>query len=83
MNKSLLAKATSAKGIDLNAAYLGSFLNFAQLACSAKFKIEPKCAEVKETLLTEVASEIILNWTWVFSCTCSCKCVAVSAFGNI
>ena len=55
----------------MTAVHLGSFLNFAQLACTAKFKIEPKCAAVKVTPLTEVASEVILNWTWVFLCTCS------------
>ena len=50
-----MSKATSVRGITLTAAHLGSFVNFAQLACMAKFKIEPKCAAVKVTPLTEVA----------------------------
>ena len=32
----------------------GPFLNFSQLPCTTKFKIEPKCAAVKVTLLNEV-----------------------------
>ena len=50
-------KAFVFKGSPLTTADLGSFLNFAQLACKAKFKIEPKCAAVKLTLLTEIALE--------------------------
>ena len=48
-------KATSVRGVTLTAALLGSFLNFAQLACTAKFNIEPKCAAVKATPQTEAA----------------------------
>jgi hypothetical protein len=51
----LLNKATSVKGITLTASHLGSFLNFTQLARTAKFEIEWKCATVKVTPLTEVA----------------------------
>ena len=47
------SKATSLREVNLTAAHLGSFLNFAQLARMAKFKIEPKCAAVKVTSLTE------------------------------
>ena len=43
----------------MTAAHLGSFLNFDQLSRTAKFKIEPKCAAVKVTPLTEVALEKI------------------------
>ena len=43
----------------MTAAHLGSFLNFDQLSCTAKFKIEPKCAVVKVTPLTEVVLEKI------------------------
>ena len=43
------------RGVTLTAANLGFFLNFAQLARTAKFKIEPKWDGVKETPLTEVA----------------------------
>ena len=53
--KQFLLKATSVRGVTLTAAHLGSFLNFAQLGCIAKFKIEPKCAAVKVMPLTEVA----------------------------
>ena len=48
-------KASSARGVTLTAAHLGVFLNSAQLACMAKFKIELKSAEVKLMPLTEVA----------------------------
>ena len=48
----------------MTTANLGSFLNFAQLACMAKFKIEPKCAAVKVTPLSEVA---LLNEDFRFS----------------
>ena len=41
--------------VTLTAAPLGSFINFAQLAGTAKFKIEPKCSAVKVTPLTEDA----------------------------
>ena len=50
-----LIKATSVRDVTLTAAHLGSFLNFAQLARMAKFKIELKCAAVKVKPLTEVA----------------------------
>ena len=40
---------------------MGSFLNFAQLACTAKFKIGPKCAAVKVNPLTEVALAVRLT----------------------
>ena len=43
----------------MTAVHLGSFFNFPQLACTAKFKIEPKCAAVKVTPLTEVVLEKI------------------------
>jgi hypothetical protein len=43
----------------LTDAHLGSILNFDQLSCTAKFKIEPKCAADKVTPLTEVALEKI------------------------
>ena len=52
-------KATSIRGVTLTAAHLDSCLNFSQLTCMAKFKIEPKCAAVKVTSPTEV----ILQWS--------------------
>ena len=45
----------------MTAAHLGSFLNFAQLACTAKFKIGPKCAVVEVNPLTEVALAVRLT----------------------
>ena len=48
-------KATSVRGVTLTAAHLGSFLNFAQLAHMAKFKIEPRYAAVTVMPVTEVA----------------------------
>ena len=51
----MCTKATSLRGVTLTDAHLSSFLNFAQLAGTAKFKIEPKGAGVKVTPLTEVA----------------------------
>ena len=52
--------ATSVRGVTLNAAHLDSLLNFALLACMAKFKTETKCTVVKVPSLTEVAlTEIV------------------------
>ena len=56
-----MTNANSVRGITLTSARLGSFVNFAQLACMAKFKIEPKCAAVKVTPLTEVALVIMYS----------------------
>ena len=53
VNSKVTAKAILVRGFTLTASHLVSFLNFAQLACTAKFKIEPKCAAVKVTPLTE------------------------------
>ena len=50
-------KATSVRGITLTAMHLGSFLNFAQLACTANLQIEPKCAAVKVMPLNVVVLE--------------------------
>ena len=55
-----LIKATSVRGVTLTAAHLGSFLNFAQLARMAKFKIELKCAVVKVTPLSQSLTEVAL-----------------------
>ena len=48
-------KAKLLREVTLTAADLGSFLNFTQLGRMTKFKIEPKCAAVKVTSLSEVA----------------------------
>ena len=47
VNSKLLREVT------LNAVHLGSFFSFAQLAHTAKFKIEPKRAAVKVTSLSK------------------------------
>ena len=46
----------------MSSTHLGYFLNSAQLACTAKFKMEPKCAAVKLTPLTEVIKPFKLLW---------------------
>ena len=57
-----LPKATLVRGVTLTAAQLGSILNFAQVACMAKFKIEPKCEAVKVTPLTEVSNDFYVKF---------------------
>ena len=49
------AKVTLLREVTLTAVQLSSILNFTQLTCTEKFKIEPKCAAVKVTSLSEVA----------------------------
>ena len=56
-----LTKAKLLREVTLTEAHLGSFLNFSQLACKAKFKIEPKCPAVKVTFLSKVALLHLLN----------------------
>ena len=46
----------------MTAAQLGSILNFAQVACKAKFKIEPKCAAVKVLPQIEVSNDFYVNF---------------------
>ena len=62
VNSKVTAKAILVRGFTLTASHLVSFLNFAQLACTAKFNIEPKCAAVKVTPLTEVIKPFKLLW---------------------
>ena len=61
------SKATSLREVTLTAAHLGSFLNFAQLAHTATFKIEPKCTAVKETSLSEVALTLLRKNKFYFT----------------
>ena len=61
------SKATSLREVTLTAAHLGSFLNFAQLARTATFKIEPKCTAVKVTSLSEVALTLLRKNTFYFT----------------
>ena len=67
--KQFLLKATSVRGVTLTAAHLGSFLNFAQLACMAKFKIELKCAAVKVAPPIEVALNSTIKCLYFFGST--------------
>ena len=53
--------------VTLMAQHFFLILNFTQLACTKKFKIEPKCATVKVTSLSEV--EIACSFKrLLFSC---------------
>ena len=61
------SKATSLREVPLIAGHLGSFLNFVQLACTATFKIEPKCTAVKVTSLSEVALTLLRKNTFYFT----------------